>query len=123
MTSGDPEHHCFFEGDGETDPRALCHLDWTDSLTARYPRLNGAPIDWGASSVGLGLGLGLGLCVVDFQAPLLPRVFSSLSDPNHTDTHPDRPRPEGRHVVTQGPIVDPNQRRPLFPGWRAPASG
>jgi hypothetical protein len=48
----DPEHHCFFPEDANSkdmDPAALCALDWTDSLTVRYPRLTGPPIDSGAS--------------------------------------------------------------------------
>jgi hypothetical protein len=56
MATGDPENHCYFAEDGETDPRALCTLDWADSVTARYPRLNGPPIDSGACGSGFVCG-------------------------------------------------------------------
>ena len=75
--TGDPEHHCYFAEDGNSQgmpPEALCEIDLQRNLYDRYPRLAGLPIDTDLTDEGV--------------------------------------------VMTQWPVVPPDQRKPLLPWLR-----
>ena len=48
--TGDPDNRCYFPGEGgkeggQEEGKYLCDIDFTESLTARFPTLERKPVD------------------------------------------------------------------------------
>jgi hypothetical protein len=59
--TGDSDTRCFFPGQGVQEAGALCSVDFMDSMTARFPNLEGSPVEGDLVHAGAVAGRGGGM--------------------------------------------------------------